>query len=108
MSANQKTLMPSIEAKIVTLNNDIQSKVKAFASIIIGKSFVITGVKILDLGKGLCVGMPCKRYINGDEVKYREVCHPITKETHEEMTKAVLNAYFICLEEETLQNQVTY
>ncbi len=104
MSTKQKKPMPSIEAKIVKLNSNADSNVKAFATITVGNAFVIKGVKIIDLGKGLFVGMPWKKYINEEMAKYYEVCHPITKEAHEQMTKAVLDAYNFYLEEQALQN----
>lgn len=107
MSVNTAKSMPCIEARISRLNSDTDSNVKAFATIIIDNAFVITGVKIKDFGKGLFVGMPCKKYTNGEQVKYYDVCHPITREAHDDMTKAVLDAYSIYLEEQALLSEDT-
>lgn len=107
MSTNTAKSMPDIEVKIETLNKNKHSKVKAFATLIIGNAFVITGVKILELRKGLFVGMPSKKKVKGDVVKYHEVCYPITKEAYEEIKNAVLDAYSIYLEEQALLNEYT-
>lgn len=107
MSTNTAKSMPCIEARISRLNSDTDSNAKAFATLIIGNAFVITGVKILELRKGMYVGMPSKKKVKGDVVKYHEVCYPITKEAYEEIKNAVLDAYSIYLEEQALLSEDT-
>lgn len=107
MSTNSERTTLCIEARISRLNSNADSNVKAFATIIIDNAFVIKGVKIKDLGKGLFVDMPCKKYTSDEQVKYYEVCHPITREAHDKMIKAVLDAYSIYLEEQALLNEDT-
>lgn len=64
-------------------------KIKAFVGITIEDSFAVHGIKIIEGEKGLFVAMPTSKTTDG----YRDVCHPINKETREMISNAILEAY---------------
>lgn len=76
------------------------SNVKGFAIVVLGDSFKITNIAILenkDRGE-LFVSMPRYRSNKCDEsngVIYKDVCNPITAGFREELYKDILEAYEI-------------
>lgn len=78
-----------ITAKITrTFNN--AGKLKALATVCLAGQFLVTGVRVVDCEKGLCVFMPSMK--NKDN-EYRDICFPITPECREQFNSTVLNAY---------------
>jgi stage V sporulation protein G len=69
---------------------DGDGRLKAFADVSFGGSFVIKGLRVVQGDKGLFVGMPCEQ---GKDGKWYNVAYPITKEMRQELTEAVLTAY---------------
>ena len=65
------------------------SNVKAYADVMFDDCFVIKDARIMEGKNGLFVGMPSKQ-VSG---KYKETCHPITKEFKQELDDAVLSEY---------------
>ena len=84
--------IPFISAKIDRHNDNPDSKIKANASVTIGNHFAVHGFKIYDGddGKGPRVMYPATK---GNDGKYYEDFHPVTKEAREALNGYILDAY---------------
>ena len=83
-----------LEARISAIIAD--EKLKAYASVCIDDAFLIKGIKVVDGIHGRFVAMPSRKTRTGE---FKDVCFPVKKEVHEELEKAVLDAYSKKLEE---------
>ncbi len=63
---------------------------KAYATVTLDEAFVIHGLKVLEGENGLWVSMPASKNKKGE---YKDVFHPITKESREILVSAVIKAY---------------
>ena len=63
--------------------------IAAFVGITIDECFAIHNIKVIKGEKGLFVVMPSAKTADG----YKDVCHPINKETRELINTAVMEAY---------------
>ena len=63
---------------------------KAVVSITIDEVFVIHDIKVIEGEKGLFIAMPGKKTADGE---FRDICHPITSATRDELQKKILDAY---------------
>lgn len=72
-----------------------ESRLKAIVSIVIDSAFAIHELRIIEGREGLFVAMPSKKV--GDE-KFKDIAHPINKETRTEIEKAVLDKYHEMIE----------
>lgn len=68
---------------------DDGSKMKALASVVLDDCFIVKDIRVIDGEKGLFVAMPSRKV--GDD--YRDVAHPLNKETRAMFDKAILDAY---------------
>ena len=66
------------------------SKLKAVASVTFDDCFVIHDIKIIEGSDGPFIAMPSRKTNDGE---YKDIAHPIKKETREEIIKAILAAY---------------
>ena len=69
---------------------------RAFATLVFGDSFKVTNVAVLEGSKGNFVSMPSFRTKERDEhnnLVYKDVCNPITKEFREELYSDILKLY---------------
>lgn len=82
-----------IKARIDRMVDYEGSKVKANASVNIGGAFAIHGIKVIDSGKGLFVGLPQSSYEKEGKNQYNDIFHPITADSRNEFNNAVLSAY---------------
>lgn len=98
--------VPFISARIDRMSNDPNSKIRANASIVIGNHFAVPGFKIYDGGdeKGLRVLNPATK---GNDGKYYENFHAVTKEGHEALNKYILEAYEQKLDQTQGEDQAT-
>ena len=96
--------IPFISAKIDRLNDNPDSKIKANASVTIGNHFAVHGFKIYDGddGKGPRVMYPATK---GNDGKYYEDFHPVTKEAREAINGYILDAYEQKLEQTQGEDQ---
>ncbi len=67
-----------------------ESKMKAIASITFDGAFVVHDIKIIQGDRGLFIAMPSRKTLDGD---YRDVAHPISTESREELQAIILKAY---------------
>lgn len=77
-----------IEAKVV-VPAEQKGKIAAYASLTFDGSFVVSGLKIIEGSKGLFVSYPNEK--RGED--YKDIAFPIKKETRDEISKIVLDAY---------------
>lgn len=67
-----------------------EGKMKAVASITIDGEFVVHDIKVIEGDNGLFIAMPSRKSPDGD---YRDIAHPISTETREELQKLILSTY---------------
>lgn len=81
----------------VGITKDESKKVKGVASVVIDNSFKISNITIVDRGeKGLRVAMPALKVNTPDNnVAFKEVCHPVTKEFRDELYNKILATYAV-------------
>jgi stage V sporulation protein G len=70
--------------------NKEDEKLKAFATITLNHCFVVTDLKVIHSNKGLFVAMPSRRRKDG---KFRDIAHPLNRETRAMIEKRVLELY---------------
>ena len=69
---------------------DGKGSLKAFADIVIGGSFLVRGMRIVEGKNGIFVSMPREQ---GKDGKWYDNVLPITKEAREELVEVLLGAY---------------
>ncbi len=67
-----------------------EGKLRARASITIDDQFVIHEIKVLEGENGLFIAMPSRKLPNGE---YKDIAHPINRETRIMLQNAIINAY---------------
>lgn len=67
-----------------------ESRLKAIVSIVIDGAFAVHELRIIEGREGLFVAMPSKKI---GEDKFKDIAHPINKETRTQIEKAVLDKY---------------
>ena len=65
------------------------SKVKAFANVVLGDCFAVNGIKVMEGSKGLFLSYP--NYKSGDD--YKNYCNPTTAEMRTKIETAVMEQY---------------
>ena len=75
------------DVKIYPMDED---KLKAFVSIVLDDEFIINDIKIIQGSERLFVSMPSKKRKDGN---FKDIAHPIRKETREEMENIIFAAY---------------
>lgn len=73
-----------------------EGKMKAIVSITIDDEFVVHDIKVIEGDKGLFIAMPSKKAADGE---YRDVAHPISQSTRENIQRIILESYTKALEE---------
>ncbi len=68
---------------------DNGSKLKAFVDVAVG-DFLVKGLRIIQGQKGLFLGMPGEQ---GNDGKWYDTFHPLTKEARQSLSDVVLAAY---------------
>lgn len=67
-----------------------EGRMKAVVSITIDNEFVVHDIKVIEGAGKLFIAMPSRRTAEGD---YRDIAHPINRETREELQKLILGKY---------------
>ena len=73
-----------------------EGKMKAIVSITIDDEFVVHDIKVIEGDKGLFIAMPSKKATDGE---YRDIAHPISQTTRENIQGTISEAYNRILEE---------
>lgn len=65
-----------------------------YANIVLNDSFIIRGIKLIESRrtKERFLAMPSRK-LKGEKRAYRDLCHPINKETRDYITKAIFENY---------------
>jgi len=79
--------MDITEVKVTPVDQD---QLKAYVTIVLDHCFVIRDVKVIRGPKGYFVAMPSKKRKDGT---FRDIAHPINRETRELMERKILEAY---------------
>ncbi len=79
--------MEITEVKVFPVHEE---KLKAYVTIVLDHSFVVRDLKIINGSTGLFVAMPSKKRADGS---YKDVAHPLNKNTRMMMEKKILEAY---------------
>lgn len=66
------------------------SRVRAYASIVIDDCFIVKDLKVIHGESKLFVAMPSKKMKDGS---YRDTVHPLNNTTRQKIEVSVLNAY---------------
>lgn len=79
--------MQITEVNVFPVNEE---RLKAYVTITIDNCFVIRDLKVINGTNGLFVAMPSKKRKDG---QFKDIAHPLNKETRETIEKAVFDAY---------------
>jgi stage V sporulation protein G len=79
--------MKLTDVQIYRVNED---RLKAYVSITIEDCFVVRDIKIIEGPTGIFVAMPSRKRKDGE---YRDIAHPLNKETREKIEAAIFAAY---------------
>lgn len=96
----KKNNIPVLYSKIDRLVDYEGSKVKAFASVVIGNNFAVHGIRVMESDKGLFVAMPSSSYQKDGKTEYNDIFHAITGDARTELNTHILEAYEQKLQEE--------
>ena len=66
------------------------NRMKAVASVTFDNEFVVREIKVIESQKGLFIAMPSKKYYDGE---YRDIAHPINRETRQKIEDAIFAKY---------------
>ncbi len=91
--------MTITDVNLKILNKD--NTIKAIASMTIEDCFVVHNIKVLDVDGNIFVAMPSKKLSDGS---FKDIAHPINKESRAVVEKAVLDKYYevLSLEDSTI------
>ena len=67
-----------------------EGKMKAVVSITIENEFVVHDIKVIEGEKGLFIAMPSRKASDGE---YRDIAHPISTATREQIQNLILAKY---------------
>ena len=73
------------------------SDLKAYANITFDDCFVVHGIKVVQGERGLFIGMPRRKKLDGSS---QDIAHPITRETRQLIEERVLQAYHQAVQQE--------
>ena len=83
--------MEDIKVEVACLRRlDGNGALKAFADVVIGDSFLVKGMRIVEGRKGLFVSMPREL---GKDGKWYDNVLPVTREAREVLVEAMMRAY---------------
>ena len=67
-----------------------EGKMKAIVSVTIDEEFVVHDIKVIEGEKGRFIAMPSRKTTTGE---YRDIAHPISSQTREQMQEIILREY---------------
>ena len=67
-----------------------EGKRKAIVSVTIDEECVVHDIKVIEGEKGLFIAMPSRKTTTGE---YRDIAHPISSQTREQMQEIILREY---------------
>ncbi len=82
--------MKVTDVRVRKITNASEGKMKAVVSITLDDEFVVHDIKVIEGEKGLFIAMPSKK---GNDGEYRDVAHPISAKTRNEIQTLILEKY---------------
>ena len=67
-----------------------EGNMKAVASVTLDNEFAIHDIKVIEGENGLFIAMPSRKTPEGE---YRDIAHPISRESREVLQQAIFEAY---------------
>ena len=98
-----ETSIPDVSVKIERLL-DGEGSTKAYASLTLANAFAVHGIRIVDTDNGLKARMPFRSYQSGEETKYQDIFHAVSKDAHNALEKSILDAYSQALDQNMESN----
>ena len=80
-----------------------EGKMKAIVSITLDNEFVVHYIKIIEGQSGNFIAMPSRRTPDGE---FKDIAHPINKETREKIQKSILDEYEKVKNEEQVEDEI--
>lgn len=80
--------MTVTDVRIRRINSE--GKMKAIVSVTFDDEFVVHDIKIIEGQNGLFIAMPSRKTADGE---FRDIAHPINKETRNKIQEAVFSEY---------------
>ena len=87
-----------IRVKKILTDNAAESKMKAVVSVTFDDSFVVHDIKIIEGQDKLFTAMPSRKTQDGE---FKDIAHPINRETRVMIEEAILDEYRNVLEQST-------
>jgi len=85
----ENTTLEITNVKIYTLENN-DSKLRAFAHIVINNALKITGLKVIEGKNGLFAAFPDRKDRDGN---FMSLVRPLSKEIHQKIQEEVIHSY---------------
>ena len=79
-----------MDYKVTIKLQENKEHLKAYADVLLDEAYMIKGLTVVDGKNGLFINMPQKQ---GADEKYYDQFYPVTKESREALTKAVIDEY---------------
>jgi stage V sporulation protein G len=76
---------------------DTTGRLKAYASIVLDKDFIVRNLKLIEGTKGLFVSMPSRRRKDGS---FRDIVHPLNADMRKRIEESVIIEYNKIVENE--------
>ena len=73
-----------------------EGRMKALVSVTIDGDFAVHDIKVIEGPQRIFVAMPSRKEEGGN---FRDVVHPITKEAREYLEKAILDEYYVAVDQ---------
>lgn len=87
-----------IRVKKILTENSAESKMKAVVSVTFDDAFVVHDIKIIEGQDKLFTAMPSRKTQDGE---FKDIAHPINRETRLKLEEAILAEYRNVLEQST-------
>ena len=87
-----------IRVKRIQTESSTESKMKAVVSVTFDDAFVVHDIKVIEGQDKLFTAMPSRKTQDGE---FKDIAHPINRETRVELEEAILAEYQRVLEQST-------
>ena len=87
-----------IRVKRIQTESSTESKMKAVVSVTFDDAFVVHDIKVIEGQDKLFTAMPSRKTQDGE---FKDIAHPINRETRVELEEAILAEYQKVLEQST-------
>ena len=89
-----------IRVKRIQTESSTESKMKAVVSVTFDDAFVVHDIKVIEGQDKLFTAMPSRKTQDGE---FKDIAHPINRETRVKLEEAILAEYRNALEQTTVE-----